>query len=252
MKFNLKRIVLAAAIATLAVVVLLGAKFWESKPYQEWSERQALSLLRESPWSQTQLIKMPVLGQGGGGGPIQTPEPEGSARGISPQAGSGTYAGTTSGTLTRTTAAFNASFISAKPVRMALARLGMLKGTIDVRAAEELVQNSPFEDQIVVSLAVQSTTEMIDLDSLSTGDLQDASYLELRASRRRIALQQYVPPSQSGNGQPLFLFPRNQDGRPLVTLQEKQLTFVTRFSPQLKVEQKFKLKKMLFRGELEI
>lgn len=247
---NLRNIALTASIVALSGVLLLAGRFWESKPYQEWNEREALSLLRDSPWSQTQLIKMVVQSSGGGAARHPTLAEGSSGRAVTTPGGS--YGGAASEPLTRTTAAFSASFISAKPVRMALARLGMLNGSVDPAAARQLVEDSPFADLIAISLAVESSQEMIDLDALSTGDLQDATFLELKQSKRRITLQEYVPPSQSGNGLPLFLFPRSEDGRPLVTLAEKQVKFISRLSEDLKVEQKFKLKRMVFDGQLEI
>ncbi len=250
MKTLSNKILLITTIGVLSAALLLAGKFGDSKPYQEWSQREALSLLRDSAWSQTQLVKMAVLGAGAATPRTRTPEGSG-AGGLSGE-GSGTYGGTTSEPLTRTTAAFNASFISAKPVRMALARLGMLKGSLDAQAADQLVENTPFSDQIAISLAVESAVEMIDLEALTTADLQDSSFLELKKSKRRIAVQEYVPPSRSGNGQPIFIFPRNEAGRPLVTLDEKEVRFIARFSDELKVDQKFKLKKMVFNGELEI
>ncbi len=237
-------------VLLLSVTLLLAGRFWDSKPYQEWSQREALSLLRDSAWSGTQVVRMPIEVQAGSAPPPTRAEGS-SGVAVSRPAGSGTYGGTT-GSLTRTTAAFSVSLVSAKPVRMALARLGMLNGTMDAAGAEQLVENSPFGDRIAVSLAVESSTEMIDLEALTTAELQDSSYLELKKSKRRITLAQYVPPSKSGNGWPLFVFPRSEDGRALVTPAEKQVKFVTRLSKDLTVEQKFKLGKMLFNGQLEL
>ena len=36
---------------TLGFSFVFGAKFWEKKPYTEWSERDAWSMLNSSPWT---------------------------------------------------------------------------------------------------------------------------------------------------------------------------------------------------------
>ena len=49
-----------------------------------------------------------------------------------------------------------------------------------------------------------------------------------------------------------FVFPGFDSGEPIITLAEKEVRFVCRLDSHTKIEKKFKLKNMLFKGHLEI
>src|SRR5690242_16686548 len=50
-----KRFFSAIGLALLLICPLITAAQWNKKPYTEWSEKEALKLLNESPWGQTQV-----------------------------------------------------------------------------------------------------------------------------------------------------------------------------------------------------
>ena len=80
----------------------------------------------------------------------------------------------------------------------------------------------PSYTRIVVAVTFESTDQrfggkvMQAFSSANTGVLKNDTYLELK-SGKRIFLQQYVPPQDNMLGAALFIFPRNAEGRPLLT-----------------------------------
>ena len=110
---------------------LFAAKFWEKKPYEQWSKKEALKVLEDSPWGKVQKVHSSNSPPPGiaSPGPDTTPRDKGGGdRESSP--------------LNRRRL-FNIRFQSAKPVRMALARLSLLYRRRDHRQAAELVQRRP-------------------------------------------------------------------------------------------------------------
>ncbi len=49
------RVVVSSFALMLASPLSLSAQ-WNKKPYTEWSEKEAIKLLNDSPWGQTQAL----------------------------------------------------------------------------------------------------------------------------------------------------------------------------------------------------
>ncbi len=148
---------------------------------------------------------------------------------------------------------FNIRFQSAKPVRMALARLSLLYRRRDHRQASELVQRQPFGDQyIVVAVSgAQGENHRRELNRANLQQLQAHTHLALKASGRHIRLERYVPPREAGGAEAFFLFYRVREGKDQVTLKEKEIRFVSQLGWRTRLDRKFKLKDMVFDGTLE-
>ena len=54
----------AAGLWVLASTVVLGADFWETKPFTDWSDKELQQLVSDSPWARTITV---VLSAPGGG-----------------------------------------------------------------------------------------------------------------------------------------------------------------------------------------
>ena len=193
---NIRVLVVSALIGA----PLFAAKFWEKKPYEQWSQEEALKVLEDSPWGKVQKVHSSNSPPPGiaSPGPDTTPRDKGGGdRESSP--------------LNRRRL-FNIRFQSAKPVRMALARLSLLYRRRDHRQAAELVQRRPFGDQYIV-VAVsgsQGENHRRELDQANLRQLGTHTYLALKASGRRIELERYVPPREAGGREAFFLFPRTR------------------------------------------
>lgn len=226
---------------SLISVPLLAAKFWERKPYEQWSKKESVAVLEDSPWGKTQKVHSsnslpPEIAIPG---PDTTPRDRGG--------------GDRESSRLNLRRLFNIRFQSAKPVRMALARLSLLYRRRDHRQATELIRKPPFGDQFIV-VAVsgsQGENHRRVLDQANLRQLGTHTHLALKGSGRRIELKRYVPPREVGGREAFFLFPRTREGKEQVTLKEKEIRFVSQLGWRTRLDRKFKLKDMVFDGILE-
>jgi len=135
---------------------------------------------------------------------------------------------------------------------MARARLAVLSGKTSDEKAQEYINNPEFPGQIVVVVEPASGGGVPELDHAELGYLIEHTYLLLKKSKRRIPLEQYVTPSQFRGSQAFFIFPRTHEDEELITLSEDEVRFVCRLNTEIKIERKFKLKKMTFEGSLDV
>ena len=239
----MKKVILILVAAGLLASLISGGNEWAKKPFLEWSEKEAKSVLRLSPWSKTQTI-------------ASMPTPQARPRETEPSEGSGTTEVTMprfEGTVDLQGVTFSIGFLSALPVRQAVARLAMLQGNIDKEQAVAFAHQDQFDEHIVVSVSAASAG--IDLRAFlqtSSAELQDSSYLLLQRSKEKIYLQEYISPAESANGQPLFVFPRRRAGQDLIQLEQKEVRFFAPISGDLKLERSFRLKDMVYQGKLEL
>lgn len=64
----MKRSLAVLFILVIAVTALFAAEFWNSKPYQKWSQADAARLLTNSPWAKTVKFETGTLSGGRRGG----------------------------------------------------------------------------------------------------------------------------------------------------------------------------------------
>ena len=211
---------------------LFSGKLWEQKPYSEWTQKEAFEFLEKSPWCKDQKVRRLSIPSDNRGG---SSELEGlKDRHQIPK--------------------FQRYFIrfhSARPVLMALARIAILQRRQSVRQAREFVEIPPFGGSyIVVGVSLVPGEDLSELKATTTETLGPHTNLFLKGSGRKIVLERYVPPrgrSQEG----YFLFPRTRDGQDLITLKDKEVRFVSLLPWLSRLDRKFKLKDMRFRGILE-
>lgn len=210
-------------IIALGFTCLLVGQVWKKKPSNEWSERETIRVMERSPWTQKKVFR---------GHP-----------GRSPMEGPG---GELPGDRT-----IYASFQSARPFRMALARWAVLSQSLTPDEAEAFVEQEEFSQFVMISVWGPGGQDMDELE-VSTEHLQSNTYLELKKSKTKIPLARYMPPSETGTGEGLFYFPRSRDGQPLITLDEQEVRFVTEFSKKTRLNLKYKLKNMVYKDSLEM
>lgn len=146
---------------------------------------------------------------------------------------------------------------SARPIRLALARLAQYQpgrhlryaGPIDndqvLQTAHDL--DTPGEISLTVSCSSRGYGFMLEAES--TKSLQQSTYLVLGKDKKRIPLAFYHPPSQTISHDAFFRFPRPKDPQSV----GNEIRFVCTFGDRRKVELdlKFKLKDLLFEGQVE-
>src|SRR5262245_55745630 len=187
----------------------------QQKPWTEWTKKDVLKVLNDSPWGQTQvdtdtseIVYTPTTQTGAGDSASRREQ------GATNQATSVTY---------------RIRWLSARPIRAALARQFELeKGamTKELRFFAE----GPSEKRGVVAVTFESNDQrfgakvMQALNSANTGVLKNSTYLE-RKDGKRIFLQEYVAPQQNPLAAALFIFPRTVDERPLLDEQSGSVRF---------------------------
>ena len=236
--------------------LLMAAEWWEKKPYTEWGAKDVQRMLDNSPWGKVHTVTIM--------NPTTTGTPSFETIG--------------SGDLEREKRnLFHMRFLTAKPVRMALARQAVLggEGQFDPASLQRFVEQSDSE-HLVLAMTVSAIPEgassargyWSSLMKLSTPSLASNTFLATKTGKR-VFLIRYDPPGKDGLGAK-FYFPRFlEDGKPFVTAEDREVRFETiifliesgNFSgtpgetENERIERiwmQFDLRKMVFDGKLEI
>jgi hypothetical protein len=229
---------------------LWAADFWTTKPFTEWTDKDAQRMETNSPWSRP--LSVPTGegggggggtgkggrskgGGGGGGGDDSVMSSPGGGRGIQ-EVGGGGLGGGSSIMLT-------VSWRTALPVRQAVAKAKYGDEAATSPEAKKLIE----EDQKYYAILLTG----IPGRSVRNGDKMK----ELLLQNTTLTVKGKDPIQASdvqsgGNEQKalvLFLFPKTAP----LSVDDKDVEFATKLGP-LVVRQKFHLKDMVFNGKLEL
>jgi hypothetical protein len=234
---------LGVLVLVLAACGLLLAKdFWE-KPYKEWKKNDAFKMLGDSPWARSMTFADNV---GGGRG--------------------GAYDRTSDSGLQTVYNVAKIRFFSALPIREAHVRIAQMMNNYDSKSETERAQidrtfapalTRDFSKNIIVALDFetndQRTKANVDryLQQLQVSLLKQSCYL-ISSRLGRVTIEEYYPPSPDATGAK-FLFPRTVDDKPVVSPEDKEVTFDMWFEPiNQKIFMRFKVKEMMYNGQLAI
>ena len=236
--------------ALLLGVALMSTSFAqkEKKPWTEWSQKEAQTILNKSPWSQmqTDTDTSEMFFQ-------PTADPNTHPR--APNSASRTQQGATNQS---TNVAYGIRFFSARPVRQAFMRMIQLRERNLEPELLERMKNfaeMPATNSIIIAVTIEGTDKrslgqvMQIINSAVTGTLKNTTYLE-RSDGKRLFLQEYVPPGRDGFGA-RFIFPRMPDEKLFLSTEFSEVRFVSEFDPSVKLNQRFKLADMMLDGKLE-
>lgn len=230
------------SILPLTVIAQSG-NFWDTKDYRKWSEKECRKLLESSPWANEYTITQILIE------PLQNASTE-RAREQRPEI------------------KYQAQLRSALPIRQALVRLSQInqkydqlspeqKQTFDKQTDEFLTRQFP--DTVILYVQYSSNVQFDDRDLVqywrkqTTDTLKNFVFL-IGSDGRKIPLQKYTV----GDGAKRdfqFVFPREYEGRPLVTAQDKSLKLEFQH-PQVgghnpaRVLIDFKVEKMVTQGQV--
>lgn len=242
---------LLSSLSLLLVCSLTALAQWTRKPFTEWSEKEATKLLSDSPWAQTQVFTENAEAQTGvsrdsRGRVTDTSRSEdlGSSRSMSDIP----------------VVNFHIRFLSARPVRQAIARLMELqrKGNLSEQAAARLkaFATSDSPDIIIVAVVIDTPKETNTfrearalLYKQTTGELQNNTYLLVKGGER-IRLQEYQRPGSDGLGA-RFIFPRVVNGKPVISSANESVRFFSELSSTYTLNRSYKVKDMMFDEKLE-
>ena len=187
----------------------------KSKPWQDWSRKDAETILNDSSWGKTQV------------------ETDISELFFRPQAAPDARSGTSNADPLRderggatnqaTEVKFRIRFLSAKPIRQAFTRMIALdQPTEDPKVTKYMTDfvERNFERWIAVTVGFESRDQRFSgkaiqaFASATTGSLKNNTYLE-RKDGKRVYLHMYQAPSADGLGAK-FIFYRIVDERPFL------------------------------------
>ncbi len=261
---------LLSLLGSLSMISPLAKDFWAERPFDQWTEKEVIRILSDSPWGKTQMI-FPgggappdgrIAGAGGppfgGGGAPGGGAPAGGAAaggGVAPGGGGGPggaggvgpgMGGPGAGG-PPPTIPFQVTWYSSVKVRQAMIRLGQLRGTITEEQANKVLQQ-PVESYMIAV----SSPMMKPFLELNTQNLRGRTFLLSKKNRhKKIELKEYISPKDRLDGLALFVFPRQDGGKSLLDSDDDEAQFVTTIGPiQIKVS--FKLAKMTTEGKLDL
>jgi hypothetical protein len=236
---NMRKKQTTLLLTVLLALPLMAAKFWESKDFKKWSEKECMELLTKSPWCFSNSFGQ--LDRIGMNAPqANIPESTRGAQGA--EAASRPTFGERESTIT-----FDFRLMSAKPVRAALARLQMIKNP-GVPGIEERIDKYVNADpgneivfQITFSVKPKSDSSVYDileyLRRAALADFHGTTYLVSDHSGN-VPLITYIPPSER-NPNPAFVFSRvDAGGKPYFTGDEKSISLRS----ELKINTKGRLR----------
>ncbi len=228
-------------ILSLVVGLAIGQ---QNKPWTKWSKKDAEKILNDSGWGQTQtetntseMTWNPMADRDiGGMGQLNQ------ATGVN----------------------MFIRFLSAKPIRQALARLAELDSSnstpAQIDAARDFI-DAGFDQTVVMAVTYEGKDQRFTgpifqaFSSAVTSSLKNNTYLELKGGKR-IFLQEYQPPGQDGLGAK-FIFPRIVDDKPLIDPKSGEIRFYAEFprltgnNPPVTINMRFKVSKMVYNGVME-
>ncbi len=239
----------------LLVVCACCAYAQAAKPWTELSEKEAAKILNDSPWGQTQTESRD-----------ETPSASSAITAVSaPRRDTERVLSSTDANRVETgqpkadtTVRFRTRFLSAKPVRGALARIVLLKKPdADESLAAQLqgFVDRDFGDYVVVAVTAEAADPRLvgpTMQFLTTATAEvfkDKVYLE-RKDGKRLALADYRPPGPDGMGAK-FVFIRKLEGQPFLTNESDNVRFFAQLTEKLKLNVKYKVSDMMYDGKLE-
>ncbi len=258
----MRRIVISALVGLLlASTALWGADFWEEKEYSQWTDKELQKMMMNSPWAKQVLVS-----RGGGGGSLGLPgQAGGGARGGGRGGGGGGGGGGGrggggggrgggggggGGQAGPPPMQLWVRWNSAVPLKQGIVRnqTGM-EGEANPDQVEFLGREEPNYIVSVSGLPAQMARL-----AQNTERLKGAAMLERKKMDPIMPEAVEVQESQSGLTI-YFMFPRSAG----IDVADKEVEFVLKLAGGgggrgggLDVKKKFKLKDMLYKGELSL
>jgi hypothetical protein len=223
----------------------------KNKPWTELSEKEAAKILNDSPWGQTQTEGDDQDRQQTSA-ITQVAAPGAANRQLSRE-------GEAPDTRPSKVVKYRARFLSAKPVRGAIAKILLIKkgDTADEALTTQLQEfvNRDFGDFVVVAVTPEAADPkivgpMLQFLTTATADaLKEKVYLE-RKDGKKLMLADYRPPGADGMGAK-FVFMRTLEGQPFLTAESDNVRFFAQFSEKMKLNVRYKVSEMIYDGKLE-
>lgn len=238
---------------SLLILLAISASAQKTKPWTEWSQKDAEKVWNDSGWAQTQT-------EGGGAEePTQTSAVSSTTAARESQvrnASAAAKAGESGEKREVAVVHYRIRLLSAKPIRAAFVRLVELQGA----PAERVTQlrsfvDRDFGDYIVVTITPEGNDQKRKLavnqilTSADVNTFKEVTYLE-RKDGKRVQLADYRAPTQDGLGAKL-VFPRTFEGKPFIEPGSGEVKFAIELGKTARINRRFKVADMMYDGKLE-
>jgi hypothetical protein len=239
-----KRPSLAAPLLLVVVLSAAAKDFWETKPFTEWNEPEAMKMLSESPWSRTLLVLGGTLAPAQAANrvtdlPSLSTSGAGRGTGVG-QAGSGYGSGGDSVSL-------YVSWFSSGRIRQALGRLAQTRNHAPESEVKKFAEQPSEDYQVCVAGPALEA-----FNSLSLADFKAKTFLASKKDKTKtIPLKSYVAPKERSDGMAVFSFERQLGGKPAFGLEDQEVEFVAQ-GKKIVLKASFKLAKMMNAGNLDL
>lgn len=232
-----KGIVLLAALC----IIVTGINAQKTtKPWTEWSEKEARQMLDSSPWGKTQDSN------------------DNLNRNAPPLTVNDTRNIDSFGVTSLLTAKMHVRLLSAQPIRQAFARVILLKQKASTPELEKQLLSfvdRKFDDWIVIAVDYEPAQHgdpgalRNAFANATTNTLKQHTYLETKAGQR-LFLAEYKAPMGDGLGAK-FLFPRMVNGKPFITADAREVRFFSEISKYSALNVRFTPAEMNYGGTVE-
>jgi hypothetical protein len=247
-RLAMRRILFGCSILILFTASAYGQK---TKPWTEWSVKDAEKILNDSVWGQTQTESQEAAQASTSSAISQTTAARREDQRLS--SASNVESGEKKGTAMSIN--YRVRLLSAKPIRAAFVRMIELQGA----PPEKVAQWRPFVDRdfgdyIVVTVTMDGTDKkrmgavMTEINNVDAEALKTITYLE-RKDGKRIALLEYRAPTDVLGAK--FVFARTLGGKPFIEADSGEVRFSTELGKTLKISKRFKVSEMMYEGKLE-
>ena|SRR5215510_844976 len=240
-------------ICSALVLCAASVSAQKTKPWTEWNDKDAIKMLTDSAWAQTQT-ELTDSAQGNSGSAITAAAENKRNVDTSKSGESGENIGKTNASLS---VKYHVSFLTAKPIRQAFIRMIELQRpelTTEKVAELRTFVDRDFGEYVVVTLKVDGTDRKRigpAMQEIATADgeaLKTTTYLE-RKDGKRVSLSEYRAPTPDGMGAK-FVFPRMLDGQPFIDANSGELRVCIQIG-KVKLNRRFKVADMIYEGKLE-
>jgi hypothetical protein len=240
-------------ICSALVLFAATAAAQKTKPWTEWSDKDALKMLTDSAWAQTQT-ELSDTSQSSSGSAITRAAENKRDLDTSKSGESGESLGRSSSALS---VKYFVSFLTAKPIRQAFIR--MIEIQRPEMPSEKVAELRTFVDRdfgeyVVVTVKLDGSDQKRlgpARQEIATADaelLKTTSYLE-RKDGKRVSLMEFRAPAQDGMGAK-FVFPRLLDGKPFLDANSGDVRVFIQVG-KTKLNRRFKVTDMMYEGKLE-
>jgi hypothetical protein len=234
----------------LLILCALSASAQKSKPWTEWTAKEAEKVMNDSAWGQTQTESTNSQSEPASTSAITSvSSPGNSNREVSSKGESGEKKDSS------VSAHYFVRFMSAKPIRAAFVRIVELRGAAPEQVAQlKTFVDRDFGDYIVVAINIEGNDRkkigpaMQELMSANLDGFKGTTYLE-RKDGKRVALMEYRAPQDAFGAK--FIFPRMLDGKPFIEAETGEVRFATELGKTVKIMRRFKVSEMMYDGKLE-